>query len=61
MLQSNTLLSPVKVARKGRPPFRRMVPAVEQAAKKKLQVTNEPTSDNNAKTSRRKILKHIHA
>jgi hypothetical protein len=71
-LQSNILFSPVKVTRKVRPPFRRMVPVVEQAAKKKSQVTNEPTSDNNAKTSRRKkqvhsfflfplILKHIHA
>jgi hypothetical protein len=58
-LQSNILLSLVKVARKGRPWFSRMVPAVEQAAKKKSQVTNEPTSDNNAKTSRRK--KQVHS
>jgi hypothetical protein len=71
-LQSNILLSLIKVARKGKPPFRRLVPAVEQAVRKKSQVTSEPTSDNNAKTSRRKkqvhsfflfpiILKYIHS
>jgi hypothetical protein len=32
---------------------------VEHATKKKLQVTNEPSSDNNAKTS--KIEKQFHS
>jgi len=57
-LQSNNLLSPVKVKRKGRPPINRLMPVVEQAAKK-IQVTNTPLSDNNAKTSRSK--KHVYS
>jgi hypothetical protein len=58
-LQSNNLLSPVKVKRKERPPIGRMVPIVEHAAKKKSQVTNKPSTDNNTKTSRSK--KQVHS